>query len=76
MGARPIDVSASFVDILHAAICDRSPLVRRIGAEMLIRNLDTLGPDAEGLAQRLAADATHSVAYRGQFALERMGELK
>jgi hypothetical protein len=54
-------------------MADRSPVVRRVAAEFLIRELPSLGDDALAFAQRLAADRNPTVAQRGRFALQRLG---
>ncbi len=52
------------------AAIDRSPMVRRIAGEMLIKQLENIGDDALKLAELLASDTTVAVAERGQFALK------
>jgi hypothetical protein len=70
--SRGIPVSQSFKMTFDAAMADRSPMVRRVAAEFLIRELPSLGAHALPLAQRLASDTSPSVAERGQFALRQL----
>lgn len=49
-------------------------MVRRVAAEFLIRDLQSLGERALALAQRLGADANPSVAERGRFALKQLDQ--
>jgi hypothetical protein len=49
-------------------------MVRRVAAEFLIRELLSMGPSALPLAQRMACDASRSVAERGRFALEQLND--
>ncbi|MEY4751965.1 MAG: hypothetical protein RIQ60_4179 [Pseudomonadota bacterium] len=70
--SRSISVTHPFLMLLDAASADRSPLVRRIAAEFLIRELATLGETARPMAQRCSSDRSRSVAERGAFALQRL----
>ncbi len=69
---RVIPTKQPFLPTLHSAMADRSPFVRRIAAEFLIRELHLLGENALPLAQRIAADVSPSVAERGNFALKQL----
>lgn len=51
------------------ATTDRSPMVRRIAGEMLIKELNNIGDEAFNLANILASDRSPSVAERGRYAL-------
>lgn len=74
-GSRPLkDITTSFEAFLLAAAEDRSPRVRRVAAEYLIRETGRLGAAADTLARRFAADPAPSVASRGAFALRRIEE--
>ena len=70
--SRAIPTKQPFLPTLHSAMADRSPFVRRIAAEFLIRELHLLGENALPLAQRTAADVSPSVAERGRFALKQL----
>ncbi len=61
-----------FVATFEAAMADGSPMVRRVAAEFLIRELASLGECALPLARRVAADTSRSVADRGHFALKQL----
>lgn len=70
LSERKLTDVAPFVETLTMASIDRSSIVRNIAAEMLIRNLTTLGGESVHLAQRFAADTSRSVAERGNFILK------
>lgn len=67
---RKIFVAKPFMDNLAAAAADRSPIVRRVAGEMLIKELENIGAQAVILAKILASDPSPSVAERGEFALK------
>ncbi|WP_025120684.1 MULTISPECIES: hypothetical protein [unclassified Serratia (in: enterobacteria)] len=73
LGERAIDVLKPFMENLTMAINDRSPIVRRIAGEMLIKELDNIGEQASILAKILASDPSPSVSERGKFALKTLG---
>ena len=58
--------------LLVQASEDRSPIVRRVAAEALVRALDDLAEDALPLVRRLAADPARVVAERGAFVLKQL----
>ncbi|MFW0700232.1 hypothetical protein [Pantoea sp. R13S299] len=66
---RTLTVSRPFIETLRLAIVDRSPMVRRIAGEMLIKELENMNDEAFTMATQLAADISESVAERGRFAL-------
>ncbi|PLR26325.1 hypothetical protein PZBJ_05935 [Pantoea endophytica] len=66
---RIIPTARPFIDTLRMATIDRSPMVRRIAGEMLIKELDNIGDEAFNLANILASDKSPSVAERGRYAL-------
>lgn len=70
--SRDIPTKQPFLATLGAAMADRSPMVRRVAAEFLIRELPSLGENALPLAQRTASDTSPSVAERGNFALKQL----
>ncbi|WON75845.1 hypothetical protein [Serratia sp. UGAL515B_01] len=70
---RSIPVLKPFMDNLKMATIDRSPIVRRVAGEMLIRELENLGDQAIIFAKILASDPSPSVAERGKFALKELG---
>ena len=69
---RKLTITDPFVEILRMASHDRSPIVRRIAAEMLIREFETLGEESLRLAELFASDKSPSVSERGRFALKRL----
>ena len=73
LAQRPISVGEPFMLVLERALRDRSALVRRVGADLMIKHLSEVGTDAAILAQRLADDPCESVAERGRFLLARIG---
>lgn len=70
--SRDIPSKQPIMMTLVAAMGDRSPMVRRVAAEFLIRELPSLGENALPLAQRVASDTSPSVAERGKFALKEL----
>lgn len=66
---RIISTTSPFIKNLNMATIDRSPMVRRIAGEMLIKELDNIGDEALKLAKVLASDLSPSVAERGRYAL-------
>ncbi|QBJ08018.1 hypothetical protein EYS10_05455 [Rahnella aquatilis] len=66
---RIIPTTRPFIDTLRMATTDRSPMVRRIAGEMLIKELNNIGDEAFNLANILASDRSPSVAERGRYAL-------
>jgi hypothetical protein len=73
---REIDVHIPLFDLIKRSAKDRSPLVRRISAEFLIRELENLGDTARELAEGFASEKSRAVSERGHFALKRLAELK
>ncbi|WP_444944170.1 hypothetical protein ACJJIK_03110 [Microbulbifer sp. ZKSA006] len=71
---RKLDLSVPSFALIKKTAKDRSPIVRRVSAEFLIRNLGTLGEEARELAEYFAADKSSSVAERGEFALRQLGQ--
>lgn len=72
---RPLSGKSHFEETLRAASLDRSPMVRRVAGEVLIRELETIGSVALELATLLASDSHPSVAERGQFALKKLSHM-
>ncbi|MGD1826983.1 hypothetical protein A203_16910 [Chromobacterium violaceum] len=69
---RALTIEAPFLETLQSASIDRSPIVRHVAGEILIRNLDRLGNAALALAEQLASDSSPSLAERGRFILREM----
>lgn len=74
IGERKIDVQAPFLELLNRSATDRSPFVRQVSAEFLIRNIESLGVQAKIFAEKFAADKSASVAEQGQFLLRKLDE--
>lgn len=70
---RNLTVTRPLPETLKMAAVDVSPMVRRIAAEILIRDLDSLGDEALAMATLFAADPSPSVSERGHFALKELG---
>jgi hypothetical protein len=70
VGERSVPVETSREQLLRKASTDRSPMVRRVAGEFLIKDLDSMGEDAAHLAEKLACDPSSYVAERGRFAIE------
>ena len=73
LSERKLTVATPFIETLKLASVDCSPIVRRVAAETLIRELENLGAESFRLANLFASDASHSVAERGMFALKKLG---
>jgi len=73
--SRKLTVIPTLLDCLYAAASDRSPIVRSVASEALIREMNTPGVPAVVLARRFATDVSESVAGRGNFILKQLGEL-
>ncbi|MBV8045643.1 MAG: hypothetical protein JO171_00705 [Paludibacterium sp.] len=72
--ARQLKATSPFLKTLISAVHDRSPMVRRVAGEMVIREHGRLGANAAILAAKLATDASPSVSERGKFALKILSE--
>lgn len=72
IGKRKLTSELQFLKSLHQASGDRSSLVRRVAAEILIRELDSLGSEAKTLANKFSKDSALSVSERGDFALKKL----
>ncbi|HDZ5418964.1 TPA: hypothetical protein RTK63_004466 [Vibrio harveyi] len=71
---RQISVSLSSAELLNRSARDASPIVRRVAAEFLIRELESLGSKAKRYAQGFSADKSNSVSERGRFALKMLSK--
>jgi len=72
VGDRIITTKILFLPTLRSAASDRSSLVRRVAAEILIKELDNLGNESSSLAQTFSMDRSIVVAERGKFALKKL----
>ncbi|KRG70263.1 hypothetical protein ABB27_04860 [Stenotrophomonas terrae] len=73
-GERPLLVNYALQELLESALRDPSPAVRRVAAEILIRQISSIDAPAGALAAKLAADPSAAIAERGRFALARLAE--
>ncbi|GAB2192104.1 hypothetical protein MAH1_37130 [Sessilibacter sp. MAH1] len=71
---RKLSVETPILDLLQKSAKDRSSIVRRVSAEILIRELDTLGGIGKELADKFASDSSDAVSERGKFALKKLVE--
>lgn len=71
---RKIDVQIPFLELLNKSAVDRSPIVRQVSAEFLIRNIESLGIQARIFAEKFAADKSSNVAEQGKFVLRKLNE--
>lgn len=69
---RTVVVTISILELLIKSAQDKSSLVRRISAEILIRDLDSIGSIAQELAGQFALDESRAVSERGLFALKQL----
>lgn len=71
---RKLSETPDFKSTLHAASEDNSSMVRRVAAELLIQNIETLGVDSSlSYARKFSTDSSSSVSERGIFALRQLG---
>lgn len=73
---RKIGVQTPLLDLLQSSAEDRSSIVRRISAEILIRELPNLGGSGRKYAEKFASDKSYAVSERGLFALKKLEELE
>ncbi|QUJ66185.1 hypothetical protein KDD30_08215 [Photobacterium sp. GJ3] len=74
LAERKIDAEMPFLTLLKLSSADPSSIVRRVSAEMLIRELDSLGSVAKDFADVFASDKSIAVSERGEFALKKLKE--
>lgn len=72
---RKLRFETPILDLLKRSAKDRSSIVRRVSAEILIRELDTLGDAGKELAEKFASDSSDAVSERGEFALKKLTKL-
>ena len=73
---RKLNVQTSLLDLLTDSSDDRSSIVRRISAEILIRELASLGVIAREFAEKFASDKSDAVSERGLFSVKKLEELE
>lgn len=69
---RELSVTIPFMSLLSLAADDRSSIVRRVAAEMVIRNLDDMGEASTELAERFILDNSPAVAEKGRYVLKKL----
>ncbi|MDO8927111.1 MAG: hypothetical protein Q7U94_09400 [Sideroxyarcus sp.] len=72
---RPLSVKIPLEETLRAASVDRSAIVRRVAADVLIRESGTISSVAFQMATMLASDSHPAVAARGRFALKKLSQM-
>ncbi len=72
LGERTIARSLPLMQCLNLAASDRSSVVRRVAAEVLVGEMGRLGAAALPVARRLAADVSPRVAERAGFVMKRL----
>jgi len=72
---RVIGVKTPLLDLLELSSEDRSSMVRRVSAEILIQNLLNIGASAGYYAKKFATDKSKAVSERGLFALKKLEEM-
>ncbi|WP_289029120.1 hypothetical protein [uncultured Paraglaciecola sp.] len=73
VATRILTIKIQRLPTLLLAANDRSSLVRRVAAEMLIKELDNLSDNESlGLAKKFSNDPSIAVAERGNFALKKL----
>jgi len=73
---RKLNVRTSLLDLLKSSSEDRSSIVRRISAEILIRELSNIGDIAKVFADKFSSDKSSAVSERGRFALKKLEEIE
>ncbi|HMW70593.1 MAG TPA: hypothetical protein PKD17_02165 [Cellvibrionaceae bacterium] len=71
---RKLDIKTPLIDLLKLSSDDPSSIVRRVSAEILIRELGKLDSVARILAEKFASDKSYPVSERGEFALKKLDE--
>ncbi|WP_375058244.1 hypothetical protein [Zobellella sp. DQSA1] len=71
---RKLEIQTPLLDLLKRSSEDRSSIVRRVSAEILIRELESLGTIARELAEQFSSDRSHLVSERGKFAIRKLEE--
>lgn len=74
VGERKLEIETPLEELLKKSSEDRSSIVRRVSAEILIRELDKPGIKARVFAEHFASDNSHAVSERGEFALRKLDE--
>jgi hypothetical protein len=74
IGERKLDIETPLIELLKSSAEDPSSIVKRVSAEILIRELDNLGMKARAFAERFASDNARAVSERGEFALRKLNE--
>ena len=67
---RKLESKIPFLDLIEKSSNDDSSFVRRVSAEFLIKELQSLGATAATYAERFALDSSSAVSERGKFALK------
>lgn len=73
---RKLNIKVPTLELLKCSAEDRSSVVRRVSAEVLIRDLEGVGVHAKVLAEKFALDQSSAVSERGRFALNKLQELE
>ena len=73
---RKLNIKVPTLELLKCSAEDRSSVVRRVSAEVLIRDLEGVGVHARVLAEKFASDQSSAVSERGRFALHKLQELE
>lgn len=71
---RKLDIETPLLELLILSSKDPSSIVRRVSAEILIRELGNLDSAARVLAEKFASDKSPPVSERGEFALKKLDE--
>ncbi len=71
---RKLNDQISLLDLLKSSAEDRSSIVRRVSAEILICELESLGIVAKEFAEKFALDKSEPVSERGRFAMKKLLE--
>lgn len=72
IGERTLNVPISLFDLLTRAGDDRSSIVRKVAAEIVIIELKNIGVKARPFAEKFALDDSASVSEKGHFVLNKL----
>lgn len=72
IGERQISHKIPFSELLERSAFDASPIVKKVAAEFLIRELEQIGEDSIRLATLFASDKSSAVSERGKYALKKL----
>ena len=76
VGERKLEIDTPLINLLKMSSEDSSSIIRRVSAEILIRNFGNLGSKVRDFAERFDSDNSHTVSERGEFVLRKLDEIE